>query len=110
MSTVGERLRYARENAKVTQEQAATYLDVSQTAICLWEDGQRKINLGALLQLAALYGCPEEYFDEDSEEEYTPIRVAMRGGMQITKDDLCAIANIKKLALNLREMDRILEG
>lgn len=53
---VGERLRLAREAAKVTQAAAAAALDVARTTVVAIEQGQRRAKLDELQRLAALYG------------------------------------------------------
>jgi Zn-dependent peptidase ImmA (M78 family) len=53
---VGERLRIAREAAKVTQAAAAAALDVARTTVVAIEQGQRRAKLDELQRLASLYG------------------------------------------------------
>lgn len=53
---VGERLRIAREAAKVTQAAAAVALDVARTTVVAIEQGQRRAKLDELQRLASLYG------------------------------------------------------
>ena len=53
---LGERLRTARESAKVTQAAAAGALDVARTTIVAMEQGQRRVKLDELQKLAKLYG------------------------------------------------------
>ncbi|MGF6233636.1 Zn-dependent peptidase ImmA (M78 family) [Inquilinus ginsengisoli] len=53
---VGERLRLAREAAKVTQATAAAALDFARTTLIAIEQGQRRPRLDELQKLAALYG------------------------------------------------------
>ena len=53
---VGERLRDARESARLTQAAAAAALDVARTTIVAIEQGQRKPRLDELQRLALLYG------------------------------------------------------
>ena len=53
---VGERLRLAREAAKVTQAAAAAALDVARTTVVAIEQGQRRAKLDELQRLASLYG------------------------------------------------------
>ncbi len=53
---VGERLRVARDNADVTQADAAAAIDVARTTLIAIEQGQRRIRLSELQKLAALYG------------------------------------------------------
>lgn len=53
---VGERLRLAREAAKLTQAKAAAGLDIARTTLLAIEQGQRRPRLEELQKLAALYG------------------------------------------------------
>lgn len=53
---LGERLRTARDGAKVTQAQAAAAIDVARTTLVAMEQGGRKPRLEELQTLAALYG------------------------------------------------------
>lgn len=55
-SDLGERLRMAREAAKVTQAAAAAALDVARTTIVAMEQGQRRVRLEEMLLLVRLYG------------------------------------------------------
>ena len=52
----GERLRLAREGAKITQAAAAQAIGVSRTTIVAMEQGERRARISELQQLARLYG------------------------------------------------------
>ncbi|MDQ1231501.1 helix-turn-helix transcriptional regulator [Sphingomonas sp. SORGH_AS_0879] len=52
---LGELLRDARENAKLTQAAAAQALNVARTTLVAIEQGQRRARLEELQKLAALY-------------------------------------------------------
>ena len=54
--TIGERLRVARENAKLTQEDAASAIDVARTTLVAMEQGQRRTRMSELQKLAKAYG------------------------------------------------------
>lgn len=53
---LGDLLRQARENAKITQAAAAATLDVARTTLVAMEQGQRRPRVDELQKLAALYG------------------------------------------------------
>lgn len=53
---IGERLRIARESAKITQAAAAKTIDVARTTIVAIEQGQRRVRMDELQKLAAIYG------------------------------------------------------
>jgi Zn-dependent peptidase ImmA (M78 family)/DNA-binding XRE family transcriptional regulator len=53
---VGERLRIAREGAGISQANAAASIDVARTTLVAIEQGQRRVRMSELQQLARLYG------------------------------------------------------
>lgn len=53
---VGERLRIARENAGITQADAAAAIEVARTTLVAIEQGQRRVRMGELQRLSRLYG------------------------------------------------------
>jgi Zn-dependent peptidase ImmA (M78 family)/DNA-binding XRE family transcriptional regulator len=53
---VGERLRMARDAAKLTQAAAAAAAKMARTTLVAIEQGQRKLRMDELLRLAKLYG------------------------------------------------------
>lgn len=53
---IGERMRLAREAAKLTQAAAAAAIDVARTTIVAIEQGQRRVKTDELQKLAQLYG------------------------------------------------------
>jgi Zn-dependent peptidase ImmA (M78 family)/DNA-binding XRE family transcriptional regulator len=53
---VGERLRLARASAKVTQSDAAASVEIARTTLIAIEQGQRRVRMSELQQLARLYG------------------------------------------------------
>jgi Zn-dependent peptidase ImmA (M78 family)/DNA-binding XRE family transcriptional regulator len=52
----GERLRIAREGAKITQAAAGSAIGVARTTIVAIEQGERRARINELQQLAKLYG------------------------------------------------------
>jgi Zn-dependent peptidase ImmA (M78 family)/transcriptional regulator with XRE-family HTH domain len=53
---IGERLRIARENADITQKDAAERIHIARTTLVAIEQGQRRIRIDELQELAKLYG------------------------------------------------------
>lgn len=66
--TLGRRLREARENRRLTQEQAAQAIDVSRTALVHIEAGKRSLSTLELSQLAKLYhrSAADFFAEEDA--------------------------------------------
>jgi transcriptional regulator with XRE-family HTH domain len=67
--SLGERLREAREYLGFSQEEVATFLGVSRSALSLIETGQRKVDALELKKLAGLYKRPVGYFTGEEAEE-----------------------------------------
>lgn len=66
--TLGERLREAREYLGYSQDQVATFLGVSRSALSLMESGQRKVDALELKKLAGLYKRTVGYFTGEEED------------------------------------------
>ena len=66
--TLGERLREAREYLGFSQDQVATFLGVSRSALSLMESGQRKVDALELKKLAGLYKRSVGYFTGEEED------------------------------------------
>jgi Zn-dependent peptidase ImmA (M78 family)/transcriptional regulator with XRE-family HTH domain len=69
-ATLGKRLRDARVNCGLTQEQAADQLGVPRTAIVHMEAGNRSISTLELVELAKLYQRPIADFFRETEEHH----------------------------------------
>lgn len=65
--TLGRRLREARENRRLTQEQAAQAIGTSRTALVHIEAGRRSLSTLELSQLATLYARSAADFFADDE-------------------------------------------
>ena len=55
-SDVGHRLRWARDNAHMTQQEAASRIGFAPTALIAIESGNRRVQMNELRQLVKLYG------------------------------------------------------
>lgn len=60
-----DRLRAAREEKGLTQEEVAQALDVPQTFVSKIEQGERRIDPLELEELASFYGKPLLWFLEE---------------------------------------------
>lgn len=94
-------LKELREKNGFTQEQIASYLGVDQSLIAKYESGDRHIKVCYINALNALYGC--DILDDDSEE----IIIENRSSKDLKKEDLIAIAKVKKIAMNIRYMEEL---
>lgn len=58
---IAERLRHAREIARLSQTQVANHLGVAANTVCGWEVGERQPKIMQVAKLAELYGCTTDY-------------------------------------------------
>jgi transcriptional regulator with XRE-family HTH domain len=70
-ATLGNRIRAARRDAGMSQGQLATALNTTQSAISLYEAGQRSVGIDMLLNVARILNRPLHYFlGEDGDMLY----------------------------------------
>src|SRR5487761_2382441 len=70
-ANLGNRIRPARRDAGMSQGQLATALSTTQSAISLYEAGQRSVGIDMLLNVARILNRPLHYFlGEDGDMLY----------------------------------------
>ncbi len=70
-ASLGNRIRAARRDAAMSQGQLATALNTTQSAISLYEAGQRSVGIDMLLNVARILNRPLHYFlGEDGDMLY----------------------------------------
>jgi len=87
---LGERLREAREYLGFSQDQVATFLGVSRSALSLMETGQRKVDALELKKMAGLYKRPVGFFTGEAAEEVsfgTDVKHLARQVAELSPDD-----------------------
>lgn len=72
---LGKRLKEAREYVGITQEEAASHLNVRRSAISEMEAGKRGVGALEMKSLAALYERPTSWFTGEI-EQHVPEDVA----------------------------------
>jgi transcriptional regulator with XRE-family HTH domain len=61
-ASLGQRIRTARKDAGMSQGQLASNLNTTQSAISLYEAGQRSVGIDMLLNVAKILNRPLHYF------------------------------------------------
>jgi Zn-dependent peptidase ImmA (M78 family)/DNA-binding XRE family transcriptional regulator len=103
---VGERLRVARESARFTQADAASSIDVARTTLVAIEQGQRRVRMSELQQLAKAYGTSVNALLRQ-EAIHVDFAVRFRNLLD-SKDD--AATNAAELMANLAKAEVELEN
>lgn len=106
VNAIGAKLKVLRENSGLNQAQLAAFLDVDQSYISKCEKGERQLSVDALEKACCLFGCTLSELT-NGKDEIQRMQFAFRA-TSINKDDLAAISDINKIALNLRQMRQLL--
>ena len=104
---IGGKIKDLRTKAGFSQSIIAMYLQVDQSLVSKIENGEREASSDILKKIAELFGCKvSALINED--EDVSCLNVAFRAN-GMSKEDLNAIAVINRIALNLENMQRVLE-
>jgi|SRR5690554_1912760 len=99
-----ERFINLRQMSGLSQKQLAEYLGIDQSYISKIEKGERALTLDIAEKMALLNGYDVSYFLEENSVEPIQFNCRMQN---LTGEDLKYIAEINKIAINLKEMKDI---
>ncbi len=117
--TFGEKLKEARKESGLSQEQLAEKISVSRSAVAKWESGKGMPDIGNLKAIAALLNTSIDYLLDDDEkisfnETKEPISLSDRepsGRCRDRRDAVCAAKHGDASAiyslLRTRKMSRV---
>jgi len=106
---IGENAKHARESNGFSQSNVADFLNVDQSLISKFEKGDRNLQSDMLERLANLYGYNVSDFECRGGVPAQRIRTAFRSS-GISADDMEAIHDIKRIAMNLFFMADLADG
>ena len=98
-AAVGERLRWAREQAGLTQSQIARMLNYHRPTISQIEAGQRVVRPDEIARFASLYGVQEAWIihGDTATNEDARVVIAARELAKLRKEDLDTILKVIKV-------------
>lgn len=107
---IGERLKLSRERNKLTQLDAAKYLNVKREIISYYETGKRQIDILTLSKLADLYGYSLNHYINNTQRnnEEAPVLVAFRAE-NLNVNDMELVAWGKKFVRNLDSLNKLMQ-
>ena len=96
---IGDRIKYLRKQANLTQSQLAERLNLSQATIASWENGTRRPDLDLLPVLAETFGVSvDELLGREDAEDRPPrtieARIVSFGMDQLPQDERDRIINV----------------
>jgi transcriptional regulator with XRE-family HTH domain len=96
-STIASRLRAAREQAGLSQGQAAKKLKVARPTISEIEAGRRKVSAQEVSAFAELYGVGVDWLASSKSDDHDPAyELAARELARLKPEDLTAVLNLLK--------------
>jgi len=104
---IAKRFNELRVRNNYSQKLMANYLKVDQSYISKCEKGERNFSIDILEKAAELFGCDIEYFLNES-SVLVDMPLAFRA-KNLKVDDLETLAAIRKIALNVKFMEKMLE-
>ena len=107
MSKIGTVVKNLRRQSGLSQGQIAGFLGVDQGTVSKYESGERKITVESLMKLGDLFGVDYLQLAEGDGEKMPSLRFAFRAN-EIQQDDLQVIAEMNRIAMNIREMEELL--
>lgn len=86
---IGDRLRQAREYLELKQEEAATAVGLSRSALSLVENGRRKVDAVELSRFAQVYGQSIEALTGVAEARPLPenVQALARAATELSSED-----------------------
>ncbi|WP_421773741.1 helix-turn-helix domain-containing protein [Gracilimonas sp.] len=104
---IASNIKRYRNELGYTQEDLASYLSVSRTAITHYENNTRNIPIAYLGKIAALFGISKsDLLEEDQSKLNTKLAFAFRAE-DLSADDLEEIASFKRIVLNYQDMQSL---
>lgn len=107
LKLIAKRFKELRSKNKYSQKLMADYLGVDQSYISKCEKGERNFSIDILEKAAELFGCDVGYFLNES-SALVDMPLAFRSE-NLEADDLKTLATIRKIALNVRFMEKALK-
>lgn len=104
---IRENFKRLRKKVNITQEQMAEYLNLEQSSISKFENGERTISVSNLEKASALFGIN----DNDIYKKTTNQQVLSPSFRKnnLSTASLEDVSNINRIAMNIIEMKAILE-
>ena len=74
MATMGQRIKFLREEREYTQEQFGNMIGVSKSTIGMYENGNRKPSYEVLIKLSEIFDCSIDYIVGTSNERNSNVQ------------------------------------
>ncbi len=104
MEKFNERLRQLREEAGVSMKQLAQVIEVSNAAICKWENGLAEPKVTYLIKLSEFFECSVDYLVGKTDDFGISKPTAIFPSVKLSNKEKQLIKNYKELSPNLKAL------
>ncbi len=108
MKTIGGNIKALRSRMGLNQMDIARFLNVDQSLVSKIENGERSLSSDMLDKLSCLFGVTMDEL-ESGVFVSSGLSFAFRAN-ELSPDDMNAICDINRIALNVSFMNGVLEG
>lgn len=106
LKPLAKNIKQYRIKLGITQQMLAEYLDITREEVSYYESGKRPVPLSIVSKLANLFGLDEYVlYEENGAMTDVNLAFALRAA-HLEKQDMKAMAEFKKLALNYLKMKK----
>lgn len=102
MDNFSTRLKELREEAGVSMQQLAHDIDVSNAAICKWENGEAEPKVGSLVRLAAYFDCSIDFLVANDDYKINHTAAPNAQPFKPTKKERELIESYRTLSPNMK--------
>lgn len=104
MEKFNERLKQLREEAGVSMYQLAQAIEVSNAAICKWENGIAEPKVSYLIKLSEFFECTVDYLTGKTDDFAMPKSIEISPPLKLTNREKQIIEDYRTLSPNLKTL------
>ena len=105
--SIKEKTKLLCENSQLSQKQIADFLDINLETLQQIQDGKIPLRIEMLIDLCDLFGL--SYLEFLEQENPTENLKFSFDPASLPKEDVKTIAQIQRIAVNIREMEALLQ-
>jgi len=97
---IAKSIRILREKSNFTQDQIASYLNITSSEIDLYEGGTRPVPTDVVSKLAVLFNVDEYDLYEDNPHQQNFLTTFNFSINELTDDEIKSVSTFKKIVVN----------
>lgn len=99
-----DRLKQLRSEAGISMKQLAAEVDVSDAAICKWENGTAEPKVSYLIKLSEYFECTVDYLVGKTDEFGAVKGNGVKPPLKLTREERQLVASVRELKPNMKSL------